>query len=205
MVEAAWLPLPYPEAAVIECDSLEEQIRQQVAASPPRPLVLGGCCCAHVGAIEALTTHPGRLALVWLDAHGDLNTPESSPSGNAWGMPLRMILAAGFVDTADVALVGVRALDPPEVTFIAETGLDDDVARALDGADRVYIALDCDVLRPGQIACFMPEPGGPTADEIERVLADVASRVPVAGMGLTGLAPEADPATLARLIAAAGM
>lgn len=205
MAEAAALPLPYPEAAVIACDSLDEQIAAQAAASPPRPLVLGGCCCAHVGAIKALAARPGRLAVVWLDAHGDLNTPESSPSGNAWGMPLRMAIDAGFVDAADVALVGVRDLDPPEAAFMAETGIDDDVVRALDGVDRVYIALDCDVLRPGRVACFMPEPGGPTVEEVERVLVDLAARLPVAGMGLTGLTPAADVATLVRFTEAAGL
>ena len=92
MAEAAWLELPYPEAAVVEADSLEEQSLALAADLPERPLVLGGCCCAHSGAVEGLAARRGRLALVWLDAHGDLNTPESSPSGNTWGMALRMIL-----------------------------------------------------------------------------------------------------------------
>jgi arginase len=205
MIEAAGLALPYPEAAVIEHDVLEEQIVAQAAASPPRPLVLGGCCCAHVGAIQALAVRPGRLAVVWLDAHGDLNTPESSPSGNAWGMPLRMAIERELVRPQDVALVGARSLDPPEQAYLAETGIDDDVSRALAGCDRAYVALDCDVLRPGELACFMPEPGGPTVDELERLLAEVATRVPVAGLGLTGLAPEADVATLVRLAKASGL
>ena len=204
MVEAASLALPYPEAAVIESGTLEEQIASQAAASPPRALVLGGCCCAHVGAIQSLAAHPGRLGVVWLDAHGDLNTPASSPSGNAWGMPLRMAIDRGSVQPEDVALVGARALDPPELAYLAETGIDDDVARALAGCDRAYVALDCDVLRPGEIACFMPEPGGPSVEDVERVLADVSTRITVAGMGLTGLLPSADVATLVRLAVAAG-
>ena len=205
MAEAAGLPLPYPETAVIRCDSLEQQIAEQAAACPPRPLVLGGCCCAHVGAIEALAARPGRLAVVWLDAHGDLNTPESSPSGNEWGMPLRLAIDRGAVFPADVALVGARSLDPPELEYLARTGIDDDVSRALDGAERVYVALDADVLRPGEVDCFMPEPGGPSLDEVERILAGVVSRLPVAGMGLTGLAPADNVAALVRLAAAAGL
>lgn len=205
MIEAAGLPLPYPEAAVIDSDTLDEQISEQAAASPPRPLVLGGCCCAHVGAIQALAARPGQLAVVWLDAHGDLNTPESSPSGNAWGMPLRMAIDRGLVRSRDVALVGARSLDPPEQAYLDETGIDDDVERALEGCDRVYIALDCDVLRPGEIACFMPEPGGPTAAEIEGVLTRVAARATVAGLGLTGLVPGADVAQLVRFTKAAGL
>ena len=111
--------------------------------------MLGGCCCAHVGAIRGLAARHGRLAVVWLDAHGDLNTPESSPSGNAWGMPLRLALDEGSVATTDVALVGARDLDPPEAAYVAEHGIDDDVGRALAGADAVYVALDVDVLEPG--------------------------------------------------------
>ena len=98
MAEAAFLRLPYPEAAVVEEASLAEQSLALAADLPERPLVLGGCCCAHVGAVEELAARPGVLAVVWIDAHGDLNTPQSSPSGNAWGMPLRMLLDGGAVE-----------------------------------------------------------------------------------------------------------
>jgi hypothetical protein len=60
------------------------------------------------------------------------------------------------------------------------------------------------VLAPGEIDCFMPAPGGPTVPELEAVLRGVAARRPVTGLGLTGLRPEADLRTLARLTAAAG-
>src|SRR5213076_668843 len=101
MVEAASLPLDYPETAVVAEDSLHAQTLAVASDLPQRPLVLGGCCCSHVGAVEGLAARHDRLALVWLDAHGDLNTPETSPSGNAWGMPLRMILDAGAVRLHD--------------------------------------------------------------------------------------------------------
>jgi arginase len=205
MAEAAFLRLPYPEAAVIEEETLPEQSAALAADLPERPLVLGGCCCSHVGAVEGLAARPGgRLAVVWLDAHGDLNTPETSPSGNAWGMPLRMLIDSGAVAPEDVALVGARSLDPPEREFLSATGIDGDVARALTGAARVYVALDLDVVRPGEVAVFMPEPEGPTVAELETVLLEVASKLPVAGAGLTGLraSPENEPA-LARLAAAA--
>ncbi len=94
MAAAAELPLAYPEAAVIAEDSLGEQALALATELPERPLVLGGCCCAHVGAVEGLAARHGRIALVWLDAHGDLNTPETSPSGDEWGMPLRMSQAS---------------------------------------------------------------------------------------------------------------
>jgi arginase len=207
MAEAAFLSLPYPETAVIEEDSLPEQNAALAADLPERPLVLGGCCCSHVGAVVGLAARDGgRLAVVWLDAHGDLNTPESTPSGNAWGMPLRMIIDSGAVDPADVALVGARNLDPPEQAYVARARIDDDVARALSGAERVYVALDVDVLRPGEVAAFMPEPGGPTVAEVEAVLTRIEASALVAGAGLTGL--RADPANepaLVRFAAALGL
>ena len=123
MAEAAQLELPYPEASVIEADSLAEQNLLLACELPDRPIVLGGCCCSHVGAIERLSAGEERLAVVWLDAHGDLNTPQSSPSGNAWGMPLRMVIDDGAVLPRNVALVGARNLDPPEVEFIESAGI----------------------------------------------------------------------------------
>lgn len=205
MAEAAALALPYPEAAVIDESSLEEQTRAFEAVLPKRPVVLGGCCCAHVGAVRGLGRRSGRLSVVWLDAHGDLNTPETSPSGNLWGMPLRMLIDAGAVAAEDVALVGARSLDPGEEDFIARTGIDDSLDRALDGVDAAYIALDADVLDPGEIVAFMPEPNGPTVADVEATLTDVARRTEVAGIGVTGLVLGASNLpVVTRLLAAAG-
>lgn len=204
MAAAAALALPYPEAAVVDRASLAEQSDALAAALPERPVVLGGCCCAHVGAVRALAARHGRVAVVWLDAHGDLNTPETSPSGNPWGMPLRMLLDEGTVSAEDVALVGARNLDPPEAAFLAAAGIDDDAARAAAGADAVYVALDVDVLDPEQAAVFLPEPGGLSPAEVERLLGAVAAAAPLAGIGLTGAAPATDPALLTRFVRAVG-
>jgi len=106
MAEAASLPLPYPETGVIAEDSLAEQSLALALDLPDRPVVLGGCCCAHIGAVEALAARHGRIALVWFDAHGDLNTIDSSPSGNEWATPLRILLDSGAVKAQDVVLVG---------------------------------------------------------------------------------------------------
>jgi arginase len=205
MVAAADTALPYPEALVVDCDTLDEQTAAVAAGLPRRPLVLGGCCCAHIGAIRGLAARHERLAVVWLDAHGDLNTPESSPSGNLWGMPLRMAIDEGSVGPARVALVGARDLDPPEREYLSEQGIDDDLGRALADASAAYVALDVDVLEPGAVPCFMPVAGGPGVAETVDTLRAVASRAPVAGLGLTGLVPGAEPATLARFAAAAGL
>jgi arginase family enzyme len=206
MAEAAFLELPYPEVAVVEADTLEEQNLALAADLPVRPLVLGGDCCSHIGAVEGLASRQERLAVVWLDAHGDLNTPATSPSGNTWGMPLRMILDSGAVAPDDVALVGARNLDPPEEEYIAQSGLhtgEDAVGRALEGVDCVYVALDADVLEPSELAVFMPEPDGLSLDEVEAVLRSVEERASVLGAGFTGLSFEpSNVEPLARLAAA---
>jgi arginase family enzyme len=210
MAEAAYLELPYPEAAVVDEDSLTVQNLALAAALPEKPVVLGGCCCSHVGAVEGLATRFDRLAVVWLDAHGDLNTPESSPSGNTWGMPLRMLLDSGTVHPADVVLLGARNLDPPEVEFIAASGLrtgEGELDAALEGAEAVYVAFDVDVLDPeDDVVCFMPEPGGYTVVEAAAVLRRIAAGQPVAGIGFTGLGPSPENiAPVARLAGALGL
>jgi arginase len=209
MAEAADLPLFFPEAAVVDEDSLGEQTLALAADLPERPLVLGGCCCAHVGAVEGLAARHDRLAVVWLDAHGDLNTPETSPSGNAWGMPLRMLIDSGAVAPGDVALVGARKLDPPEDEFIEHSGLhrgSGAVERATADVDHVYVALDADVFEPGELSAFMPEPGGLIVGEAEALLRGLGRRRTIVGAGLSGLRP--DPRNvepLTRLVAALGL
>jgi arginase len=205
MVEAAALPLDYPEVAVVEEETLAMQTLAVASDLPARPLVLGGCCCAHIGAVEGLAARHGRVGVLWLDAHGDLNTPETSPSGNEWGMPLRMLLDRGTIAATDVALWGARNLDPPEEEYIAAAGIGSDPRALLARTEAVYVALDCDVLDPDELAVFMPEPGGLSLDELERLLADVRESGKLVGAGLTGLAP--DPANvekLERLAAAIG-
>ena len=209
MAEAARLPLMYPEAVVVEEDTLGEQTLSIASDLPERPIVLGGDCCAHVGAIEGLAARHERLVVVWLDAHGDLNTPESSPSGNEWGMPLRMAIDSGAVDARDVALVGARSLDPPEEEFIAAAGVQTGagaIDRATSAVDCVYVALDCDVLDPDDVESFMPEPAGLALADAEALLRDLAERKTIIGVGVSGLRPaERNVEPVTRLLHALGL
>ena len=205
MAEGATLAIAYPEAGVVEHDTLEEQTDALAAILPAKPVVLGGCCCTHVGAARGLAARVDRLGVVWIDAHGDLNTPESSPSGNLWGMPLRMLIDEGVVGPADVALVGARNLDPPEVEYMARTGINDSLERALAGVDAVYVALDLDVLDPGEADIFMEEPRGPSVAEIEAILLETKACGRISGIGVTGfVASERNVPVITRLLAAAG-
>jgi hypothetical protein len=200
MAAAAGMEVPWPEAAAIAGPTLDDQIAATGRELPQRPLVLGGCCCAHVGAVRELARRHGRLGVVWLDAHGDLHTPETSPSGNAWGMPLRMLIDAGDVAAGDVTLLGARNLEPEEEAFIAAAGLRTGIGEL---PERIYVAVDLDVLRPGELDVFMPEHGGPSLAELEAILA----RLPEpAGAGFTGLVrSERNEAHLPRLGAALGL
>jgi arginase family enzyme len=200
MAEAAAMNVPWPEAATIAESTLAAQIEATARVLPARPLVLGGCCCSHVGAVRELARRHGRLAVVWLDAHGDLNTPESSPSGNEWGMPLRMLVDGGDVAPEDVTLLGARKLDPPEVEFIASAGIRTELG---DLPPAVYLALDGDVGRAEEVDVFMPEPEGVKLADLEQLLAGLPKPV---GAGLTGFrASQRNEATLSRLGHALGL
>lgn len=200
MADAANMELPWPEAAVVDEATLDEEIAHVARELPARPFILGGSCCSHVGAVRELARRHGRVGVVWIDSHGDLNTPESSPTGNAWGMPLRMLIDAGDVAPADVILLGARNLDPPEVEFIAEVGIRQELGPL---PDRIYVALDLDVIEPGDLDVFMPEPGGPTLDELEGLLSGLPTPI---GAGFTGgLRTERNEALLPRLAGALGL
>ncbi len=209
MEEAARASLPYPEVAVVEESTLTEQTLAVAAALPERPLVVGGCCSAHVGAVEGLAARNGPLAVVWFDAHGDLNTPETSPSGNLWGMPLRMLLDSATIRAEDTALVGARNLDPPEQEFIERSGLqvgEGAVERAAAEVGCVYVALDGDALDAAEVSSFVPEPGGLSVAEAEVLLGELARRRTIIGAGVSGLVPDArnvEPIT--RLLGALGL
>ena len=116
------------------CERIAEQVRS-AAEDGLTPLVLGGDHSVAIGAIGALASLHGPGGVLWFDAHGDLNTPETTPSGNVHGMVLAAVLGqagAGFesdrwplpaVDPDHVAVVGVRSLDPGERAFVKENGL----------------------------------------------------------------------------------
>jgi arginase len=200
MVDAARLEVPWPEAAVIAEETLAAQIAATARELPARPLVLGGCCCSHVGAVRELARRHGRVAVVWIDAHGDLNTPESSPSGNAWGMPLRMLIDAGDVEARDVTLLGARSLDPPEAAFIAEAGIRTSLGAP---AENTYVALDLDVVDSAELDVFFPEPGGMALASLEELLASLPAPL---GAGFSGLvASDRNARALGRLGHALGM
>ena len=137
------------------------------------PLVLGGDHSIAIGTLSGLAAD-GPGGVLWLDAHGDLNTPETTPSGNVHGMPLAAALGAcaftrdglrlPAVDAGRVALVGVRSLDPGEQALVRELGIavytisdldrrgvEPVIAEALErvsGGAFVHVSVDLDVVDP---------------------------------------------------------
>ena len=140
------------------------------------PLVLGGDHSVALGTLGGLASEHGAGGLIWIDAHADANTPETSPSGNVHGMSLAASLGlagAGFesdawplpaVDPERVSLLGVRQLDPHEPVLLRQAGvrvftmseidrigIERAVREALDrasGAPFVHLSLDMDALDP---------------------------------------------------------
>jgi arginase len=145
------------------------------------PLVLGGDHSIAVGTVSGIAAFAKRqgqkVGLLWIDAHGDINTPETSPSGNIHGMPLAALLGFGAgeltavagvspkVDPGNVALVGIRSLDTGEKNRLKETGVqvhtmsDIDrhgvhrvmkkaLARVTEGTDFVHVSFDLDAVDP---------------------------------------------------------
>lgn len=189
-------------------------------------VTVGGDCGVDLAPIEAaLAAHGDRLTVVWFDAHGDLNTPASSPSGAFHGMVLRTLLGDGPRELAparalrpdQVVLAGVRALDSGERAYVAEhrirhvtaaglanpSVLVDEVATT--GAGAVYLHIDLDVLDPDVFSAVgTPEPDGLTVEQLVTAVRDLASRFTIAGMCLAEYEPpdDGDPEVLKGLITA---
>lgn len=188
------------------------------AGARSRLLVLGGDCTSHAGALAGLrkARADATLAIAWFDAHGDFNTPDTTPSGNVWGMPFAMLLGRGdddLVGASDgptvaeehAALLGGQVLDEAESRLLAASkvahfgagmlGTDAGIA-ALAGwaavvarrVDGLYIALDFDVLDAGgDWALQMPEPGGLSLETAEHAVRTLAAAIPVVGFGATAV------------------
>ena len=185
---------------------VRDRMRETLAGLPGPAVVVGGDCGVELAAIE----HVGAsAAVVWLDAHPDLNTPESSPSGAFTGMVLRTLLgegAAALVPTtplvpARVILAGVRSVDDGESEYLQSTGIPVIPAEEISaerliaaveatGADAVYVHIDLDVLDPADLTGLgYPEPFGVRATALVEALRGLLARFPLAGAGITEFAP----------------
>lgn len=164
----------YLPAILATCAQIAARVAD-IARNGQTPLVLGGDHSIAMGTLAGLASVHGPGGVLWVDAHGDLNRPNTSPTGNVHGMPLAAAIGRcdftieGFggppwVDPKHVALVGVRSLDPGEKDLVRELDLAvftmadidrrgmpevmDEAIAVVKGADFVHLSLDVDVCDP---------------------------------------------------------
>jgi arginase len=189
------------------------------ASEGTRPVVVCGDCCTALGIVAGLQRAGRSVGIVWFDAHGDVQTPETTASGYLGGMPLRLL--AGYqpeliaaklglrpVPEDQILLVGARDLDPPEVSYLATSAIKQkDVAAAI-AADLpdvpLYVHVDLDVLDPGEVAGLRyPAPGGETTAQLAECIAALLAtgRVAAVGVACTWHAGHHQAAPVRQLIA----
>ncbi|MEH7437960.1 arginase [Neobacillus drentensis] len=162
---------------VAEKSTLLAEKVDEVIQSGAFPLVLGGDHSIAIGTLAGVSKHYKNLGVIWYDAHGDLNTAETSPTGNIHGMPLAVSLGWGHslltqilnyspkVKPENVVIIGARALDDGEKELIKEKGIkvytmheidrlgmtkvmEETIAYLKEKTDGVHLSLDLDGLDP---------------------------------------------------------
>ncbi|HDL9709748.1 TPA: arginase [Staphylococcus aureus] len=162
-----------------EIIDVNQKLNKVVSASIENnrfPLVLGGDHSIAVGSVSAISKHYNNLGVIWYDAHGDLNIPEESPSGNIHGMPLRILTGEGpkellelnsnVIKPENIVLIGMRDLDKGERQFIKDhniktftmsdidkLGIKEVIENTIEylksrNVDGVHLSLDVDALDP---------------------------------------------------------
>jgi arginase family enzyme len=178
------------------------------------PLLVAGDCSIAMTTLRAVHRHRPDARVLWLDAHGDFNTPDTTESGFLGGMSLAG--AVGLWETglgdpfpaSQVVMAGVRDLDAPErealersAATVVGAGLDTLVA-VQNGLDRapVYVHLDVDVLDPEEMPAQFPVPGGLRADKLYDLLEAVAGECEIVGLEVTAFVDPARASTVAGVI-----
>jgi arginase len=171
-------------------EPLAAQVHRVLGAGD-RPVSIAGDCCTAVAVMAGLQRSDMSPRLLWLDAHGDFNTPETSPSGFLGGMPLAMLVGRGDqtimqrlgahpVAESDVILCDARDLDPQERLALDGSGVvrlsSVDGLQAIELADRpLHVHLDVDLLNPLDApAMAYATAGGPRLPELETAAAWLA-------------------------------
>lgn len=183
--------LHYADAIAATCTAAYRRLVEMPAGAVP--LTLGGDHAAAMATVAGAVHAPGepaaRTGVVWVDAHADLNTPDTSPSGNIHGMPLAHLLGMGdprllgiwgggaVLEPSDVVFVGLRSVDPAEKKRIRDLGIRAFTMKEVDqmgiaavasaalehlaDVDRLHVSFDADALDPSVApGVGTPVPGG---------------------------------------------
>ena len=190
------------------------------------PIILGGDHCIAIGSISGTSAyHHARgekIGLIWIDAHADMNTPESSPSGNIHGMPLSIVLGNGFPELTslggfapkvlpeNVALLGIRTLDGGEKEILRKSGIRYFTMREIDergmaacmkeavqvttsGTAGVHLSIDMDGIDPEYApGVSTPVTGGLSFREAHLALEMIADTGKLRAMEFVELNPMTD-------------
>jgi arginase len=153
------------------------------------PLLTSSDCSICIATMPTVARRVPGVRFLWIDAHGDFNTPDTTPSGFLGGMCLAAACGrwdAGWPETVDpaaVSFLGVRDLDPGERVEVSDAG----VGTGVPADGPVYVHLDVDGLDPSQITVQYPVPGGLAVDEVRTVLADLVAAGRLVGIEVTAV------------------
>jgi len=202
--EAALNPVTIPDRTAPSMAALHAPIRRftiETLASGHRPISLAGDCCAALPVLAGLQAHGLSPTLIWLDAHADFNTPETSPSGFLGGMPLAMLsgrgpqwlsAANGLAPQADksIILVDARDLDPLERTALEASDIRHIPLAALASqplSGPMHLHLDTDILNADACAAFnYPVSGGSSVAALNRAIGALVSRADICAVSISG-------------------
>ncbi|SDU70062.1 arginase family protein [Jiangella alkaliphila] len=213
------LDVPYEPAVTVSRDLTGDDVWERVGglyaevadvvAADVRggqvPLVMSGDCMVSQAVVAGVQRAHDRASpsIVWFDAHGDVQTLETTTSGYLGGMPLRMLagyrpeLLADRLGLAPIAedrivLVDGRDLDPPERDYLAASNIRQVFTAELDAdgvpLGPVYLHVDLDVVDGAELpGLLFPTPGGPSASEVGQAIRRVldTGRVAAVGLGCT--------------------
>jgi arginase len=216
------------------CTRLAEMV-EKAAEDGRVPLVLGGDHSVAIGTVTGMSRHfrkqGSKLGLIWIDAHADMNTPQSSPSGNVHGMPLACIIGIGpneltqlggyapKVDPGSVAIVGLRSIDdierlnvrgagvhPFTMRDIDERGLRSVIQEAIEHASRgtaaFHLSFDMDVVDPAEApGVGTPVRGGITYREAHLAMEILCDSGLMASMEVVEVNPVIDEVNRTALLA----
>ena len=224
----------YLEQITDVCTRLAAQI-EEVMGRGVFPLVLGGDHSIAVGTVAGLSHYfrarNEKLGIVWIDAHADMNTPETSPSGNIHGMPLACCAGIGppeltkifdyspKVDPKNIAIVGLRDVDPTERVNVQQSGvrtytmrqiderglravMDEAIRLATDGTAGFQLSLDMDAVDPDEApGVGTPVRGGLTYREAHLAMETVCDSGKMRAMEVVEVNPVIDESNRTAMLA----
>jgi len=192
------------------CARLAELVEEVVRAGHV-PLVLGGDHSIAMGTLAGVTRARGRApGVLWIDAHGDINTPISSPSGNVHGMPVHYALEAHSVSPERIVFIGLRDVDEGEKRAIRELGVKaftmsdidrlgmatviaEALAIAADGPGSLHVSFDMDGIDPAEApGVGTPVRGGLSCREAHLLMEGVAASGALGSLEITEINPILD-------------